>query len=279
MQNARERSFVVNMDDMFKKPVVYRTANMDDSIVVQDIIYKEVNNQRLTMDAYYPPEYNRESPLPAVLFIHGDAAWEHLKSIKESGQYTSWGKLAAASGLIGITFTHRSTEGFADFANPTEDILDLFAYVQKHAEELFVNPDQIAVWVCSAGGPTGLTAVLRSKPQWVKCLVSYYALMDLNGLEDHFSNQPDMVSEYSARTHLKESPSKIPPMLVVKAELDRPHFNDSIDRFADEAKRLGVQLKLMYHPTGHHGFDLFDDNETSREIIKETLSFFRKHLK
>jgi hypothetical protein len=35
----------------------------------------------------------------------------------------------------------------------------------------------------------------------------------------------------------------------------------------------------MSHPTGEHGFDILNDDERSREIIKATLAFIHEHLK
>jgi len=35
---------------------------------------------------------------------------------------------------------------------------------------------------------------------------------------------------------------------------------------------------VLDHPDGQHGFDTRDDDERSREIIDETLTFFARHL-
>jgi hypothetical protein len=35
---------------------------------------------------------------------------------------------------------------------------------------------------------------------------------------------------------------------------------------------------VVDHPGGQHGFDTRDDDERSREIIRETLEFFVRHL-
>jgi hypothetical protein len=43
---------------------------------------------------------------------------------------------------------------------------------------------------------------------------------------------------------------------------------------------VGANLPLTFvnHPSGPHAFDLFDDSETSREIVRRALSFLRFHL-
>ncbi|WP_409175535.1 alpha/beta hydrolase [Brevibacillus fortis] len=266
----------MDRNEIHKKQVVLEIPDMNTAKVIQDLVYKEIDGEKLTADIYYPASYSKEDSLPSVIFIHGDAPWENLRTIKESGQYTSWGQLAAASGLIGITFTHRSTHGFTDLLGPTEDILDLFQYVQSCASELKIDSNRIGVWVCSAGGPTGLTALLKTKPEWAKCLVSYYSLMDLFDLKHELSEK--QINEFSAINYLSDTPDRLPPMYVVKAELDSLIFNNSIDRFVHEAECLSVPVHLVNHSSGHHGFDLFDDNELSKEIIFETLTFFRTNL-
>jgi hypothetical protein len=35
----------------------------------------------------------------------------------------------------------------------------------------------------------------------------------------------------------------------------------------------------MNHPTGHHGFDIEDNNNRSREILKRTIEFIREHTR
>jgi len=35
---------------------------------------------------------------------------------------------------------------------------------------------------------------------------------------------------------------------------------------------------LINDPEGHHGFDIEDNTDASREIIRETLEFLKAHL-
>ncbi|WP_167568990.1 alpha/beta hydrolase [Brevibacillus migulae] len=135
------------------------------------------------------------------------------------------------------------------------------------------------MWLCSAGGPTALTALLQTVPEWLTCVAAYYPLMDMYGLASELPDlSPETVRQYSAMNHLKSNPANVPPMLVVKAGLDRPFFNDSIDRFMQEATNQRIPVELVTHPDGQHAFDLFNDDEVSRKIIRNTLSFFKLHL-
>ena len=67
-------------------------------------------------------------------------------------------------------------------------------------------------------------------------------------------------------------------MLIVRAGLDAPALNASIDRLITAAIANNVDIDVINHATGHHGFDVLDDNQRSREIIQATLEFMKIHL-
>jgi hypothetical protein len=56
-----------------------------------------------------------------------------------------------------------------------------------------------------------------------------------------------------------------------------------LDVYSPLYTRRGVTLSTnltiegVNHPTGHHGFDIEDNNERSREIIKQTIEFIQAH--
>ncbi|MGP0074234.1 MAG: hypothetical protein ACLPWF_20160 [Bryobacteraceae bacterium] len=52
-------------------------------------------------------------------------------------------------------------------------------------------------------------------------------------------------------------------------------MNEGIDRFISHALAANLPITLVNHPTGPHAFDILDDSETSREIIRQILEFLR----
>ncbi len=50
-----------------------------------------------------------------------------------------------------------------------------------------------------------------------------------------------------------------------------------LDFLINEATSKGAKVELLVHPGGH-SFDVVDDSEDSRAIIKKTLEFFQVHL-
>ena len=133
--------------------VVLELARMDEVEVQADLVYKTVADGELLFDVYRPPSGERA---PVVVFVHGDGPPEFLADAKDWGQYTSWGRLAGASGLAGVTFNHRSSLGATELEAAASDVDDLVANVREQADELGLDADRMCLWTCSAGGPIGM---------------------------------------------------------------------------------------------------------------------------
>ena len=68
-------------------------------------------------------------------------------------------------------------------------------------------------------------------------------------------------------------------LLLVRAGRDEcPGLNQALDVFISRALGANLPLTVVNHPTGPHAFDLLDDTDKSREVIRVTLEFLRFHL-
>src|SRR5207237_10149108 len=85
-------------------PVVYQVPRMDKVKVVQNLKYTKSDDPNVLMDIYVPSDLSENERRPAVIFLHGGAKTDYTP--KDWRVYTSWGRLIAASGLVGVTFTH-----------------------------------------------------------------------------------------------------------------------------------------------------------------------------
>src|SRR5262249_10733539 len=85
-------------------PAVYKVPGMDRVRVVQNLKYTKTDDPNVLMDIYLPSDVAGNEKRPAVIFVHGGAKTEYTP--KDWGIYTSWGRLVAASGFVGVTFTH-----------------------------------------------------------------------------------------------------------------------------------------------------------------------------
>ena len=280
---ADQDDFPMDEQEDFKElPVIYTLPDMEGAIVRPDIAYKTFDTGDLLMDVYYPVDYEGETRLPAVIFIHGEAAPKALKDAKDWEQFVSWGQLAAASGLIGITFTHRSSEMLTKLYDAAKDVDDLITYVRENSKSLGIDANALCIWTCSGGSPFGLRCALHEDANYVRCIVSYYGLADLKFFYDlnitSTQLSDEVLAEFSAPSRLSKRTNAIPPMLIVRAGLDAPELNASIDRLLTAAIAKNVSLDFMNHATGRHAFDILDDNVRSQEIIRTTLDFMKTHL-
>lgn len=263
-----------SLAEMVRMRVVWQVPGMDEVNVRCDIVYKMDGDQPLHMDLYQPAVV--EVPRAAVILIHGGPV--PRLGAKNMGVFVSYGELLAASGLAGVTFNHRFLA--PDRIEDAEaDVSDLIGHVRTNAGELGIDPDRLALWAFSGGGPF-LAGPLRHRPSWLRALVAYYAVLDLQELPpgDAGNVSLELRQAFSPLCALGETARSAPPMLIARAGLDHPWLNGGIDRFVLAALSRGGTLDLLNHPEGRHGFDILDDDARSREIIRRTLGFLTDHL-
>ncbi|HEV2912101.1 MAG TPA: alpha/beta hydrolase [Pyrinomonadaceae bacterium] len=234
--------------------VLYRIPGQEKARVQRDVVYKRVGAAELKMDVYSPAEAQAGALLPAILFLSGASETKHW------GVYTSYGELTAAQGMIAVQFNKRYEPGDAGLATAQEDITDLIAYLRQNAARFDIDRDRLCLWGFSAGGTLVSTGMLPDQP-FIRCIVSYYG-----------------IGQLGPRRQVTALGDKLPPMLVVRAGLDNPILNNAIDLFILEAINKNIRVDFYNYPDGRHAFDIFDDKERTREIIRNTFQFIRQQL-
>ena len=266
-----------SLRDLVMKPVVYSVPGMELVTVRSNLKYTTVENPNLLMDVYTPPGLAKGERRPAVIFIHGSAGAE--ARAKDWGIYISWGRLVAASGMVGVTFTHRLGYPKPYLNDAAGDVDAAVKYVRAHADSLGVDQDRLCLAAYSGGGPL-LSAAMRERPPYVRCLVSFYAFLDVRQSEMHRPYESaETLERFSPVAQLSGGVDGLAPIFVARAGLDQiPSMNDSIDRFVQAAVKQNAAVALYNHPRGVHGFDNQTDDERSREIVRAALDFMKTHL-
>jgi acetyl esterase/lipase len=260
-------------DELVRMRVVVSVPGMDTVRVRRDVVYKTIEGQQLSADIYCPS--GPRQPRPTVVLIHGGPL--PRLGAKNMGVFTSYGELLAASGFVAVAFDHRflSPTRIADAAN---DVRELLAFV-RNTDDLDVDGRRLSLWAFSGGGPF-LAQPLRERPAWLRAVVAYYAILDLQQPPPGSDGMgSDLLRTFSAVDGLGSDAQGVPPILIARAGLDNPWLNGTIDRFVQKALDLGASLDLMNHPAGRHSFDILDDDLRSWEIIRRTLAFLRDCLK
>lgn len=257
------------------KRIVYSIPGMEQLTAKADVVYKRAGNEVLTLDVWSP---KLAGPRPAIVFVHGGPIPGNLRTQpKDWGVYQSYGQLAAASGYVGITFNHR-LYGLDRVADSLADLVDLVAHVHANAASYGVDRERICLWAFSGGGPL-LGAAFNDQLAGVRCMVSFYGLLDRRQerAETPASISDAMLRELSPVYRIAAG-QRMPPMLIARAGNDAPVINVTVDEFVREAKAHDAPVRVIEHPTGHHSFDILDDDDRSREIIAEALRFVAAHL-
>ena len=258
---------------MTNKAIVYSTPEMREILPQTNLLYKYLGSDRLVADLYLPRAPGAVARYPVVVVIHG--AVPRGVAPKDWASYVSWGQLIASCGMAAITFNHSLlwSEGYdpdALLAGAT-DTGDLLAFVRDNSSSFGLDPDRIGLMAFSAGGPL-LAAPLADSHAFLRCVVGFYSY-----LGEPLPPDSDDAGRFCPSNALKRDTTAT-PVFIAKAGLDRPQINDSIDDFVDTARSLGREVSLVYHPTGQHGFDIMDDDGTSRAIIRQSVEFMQSHL-
>lgn len=224
--------------------LVLRQPGMDNVNVEQGKTFKTVNDTSLVFDIYYPHGFDKKTELPVVVFVNGVGNMElHRWKI-----YQDWGRFVAANGLIAINYQTRRGHAPDD----SESLLD---YLSAHAREFSIDKEKIGLWSCSANVSTGLPLAMQEKRTNVRSLVVYYGTANRN-----FPHRQDLEIQ------------------VVRAGLDFTNLNAGLEAFVKSALTEDLHFEYINYPEGQHAFDAFDDTPRSREIILQTMDFFKRTL-
>ena len=260
-----------------RRPVVMTLPGMDKVQVTRDLRYSDAAEPYGRMDVYRPAGLKAGERRPAVVFIHGGGP--PGAPMKEMGVYTSYGRLMAAQGLVGVTFTHRLGFPKTQILEGGADVAAAIAYVRAHAAELNVDPDRLCLAAYSAGGPM-LSPYLKDAPAYIRCLVAFYPIMDIEGSTVHRAAEtPQTLVAWSPLKQVA-LPGRKAPMYIARAGHDEiPELLGGLDRFIVEAIRVDYPLTLANNPGAPHGFDITEPTPRTLEILEEMFAFMRRHLR
>ena len=254
------------------KKLVYTIPGAEAVTVRRDVPYRTTDAGPLGIDLYYPPGAT-SAPRPAVVFATGfsDAGGRKMLgcAIKEMELYIGWARLVAALGMVAIAYENR---------DPAADIHAVLRSVRDNGAALGVDGQRIGLMGFSGNGPVTLSALMDDRA--LKCGVLCCAFtLDLDGATGVAEAQAQwrFVNPCAGRT-VDDLPGDL-PLFIARAGQDQfAGLNDALDRFVAKALARNLPLTVVNHATGPHAFDTADDSETTREIIRSILGFFRRHL-
>lgn len=216
---------------------LYPAPAADTFVVTQDVQYGASAETALKMDVFRP---KGAATAPALIFFNRAAGADRRHPF-----YLGWAQTTASKGVVAI---------LPDLRNGSEaqDFTLLVPYLTQHASELGIDPDAIAVYAGSGNVFTAFPTVEDPKMSAIKAAVMYYG-----------------------SAQVKEFRRDL-PVLYVRAGLDRPEVNQAITAIATRAVSDNAPITLLNHPTGYHAFEMRNDDEATRAIIDQTISFVKQ---
>jgi predicted esterase len=185
------------------------------------------------------------------VLIHGGAAASD--GLKDSAAYTSWGRLVAASGMAAVTFNWDDTR--------LSDLVALITYLRENEKTLKIDTLKLCLAAFSAGVDPSLLAVLGDKLGPIDCFVGYYG---------SYSISSAVINNAAIK--------KVPSMLILHGTEDEVFPLRGAESCVDSATKLKLPAKLLIHSKGVHSFELRNDDNESKSLLKETIEFLKQAL-
>jgi acetyl esterase/lipase len=274
-QSADDLKRLEEFKKIVNAPVVFPVNDKVKFKITTDLVYNQKQDTSKKLDIYQPGGVSKNKKLPLIIFIHGKTPIE--TNPKNWGGYKSWAKLIASKGYVAVTFTHSLAvpgKSMEDAASDLEDALD---YIKANQSFYNIDTNRIALLAYSAGVPL-LSYALIHKQSNIKCLVAFYGFLDMKNIDLWKNESQQTVTKFSLINYC-DSDKKVPPLFIARAGKEHNKgLNETIDSFRLKANANNMNITLMNHPAGVHGFDTQNNDERSREIIEPTLLFLRYNL-
>jgi acetyl esterase/lipase len=256
--------------------------------VERGVVFHSEEKRRVRLDIYRPRDGAPvDEPLPAVIQVHG-GGWI-LGSRAEQGIPLL--NHMAANGWIGFNVDYRLSPR-ATLPEHVVDVKRAIAWVRKHADELGVDPQRIAITGGSAGGHlTALAALTPNDPSLqpgfedadtaVMAAVPFYGIYDLEDEARRYRHLHDwLFSKVVLKKRVEDAPElyrsvspthrateSAPPFLIFHGDQDTLVPVEDARAFTkklEETSRNPVLYVEM--PGAEHAFDIFPSLRTARVV-------------
>ena len=218
--------------------------------VAKDVTYFKDERSTLGVDIYSPPGAKASDKLPAVVFLNaiGDRPGD---KVKNWGIYSSWPRLIAAHGMVGISMD-------ADPNRLQESLTGLFAFLEKEGAKHGIDATRLGVYAASANTTQSIVYLMSDRAsKGIRAAALYYGA-----------------------TPAAESPiRKDFPVLFILAEGDlQGGFGQQSRNLWQRVTEARAPWTLVFASNMIHAFDAFQDDDDSRRLVMQSIAFWKTHL-
>ncbi|OAS17442.1 alpha/beta hydrolase [Paenibacillus oryzisoli] len=273
---------------------------MDAGISHESIVYKEGAGYKLRLLICRPEDWHATDARPAIVWIHG-GGWRG----GQPEMFLRHCHLFAARGAVTVSVEYRlmPREGHdverghaAGIETCLEDCRSAMRYIRRHAAELGIDPQRIAVVGDSAGGHLAVSlatldnydvdgedATVSAMPN---VIINCNGIVDFTGrwkemvpVIDMEKVDSDPVHAWLIRHKLAKALSPLyqvrvgqPPMLIMHGLQDTTVVPEDAIRFYEAYSAAGNKVELLLYPHLAHAFVLFDYKTEEEEVLKVIAS-------
>ena len=252
-------------------------------ILRKELVYKQVDDQLLSVDVFYPNELPENQQFPAIAFFHG-GGWVFGSPEEFHGACERYAK----KGFVTFSFQYRlSINKDGSYPNPdispiesVKDARSAIRWLREHAGELNIDPNKIIVSGQSAGGQLALSTALMDNindqsddldvsPEPNAMLLYSSCVNTMEAWIDYImSDRRDQIWSISPYHNLKPG---MPPILAFHGEADCMVLFYTIQFFNTKMKDLGNSYELVTLPGRDHYLGENADPKYARYFDEEIL--------
>lgn len=230
--------------------VVLDSPAMKNVTVKKDVPYLKDDRGTLGIDIYSPAGSKASDKRPAVIFLNAIGDRTNDK-VKNWGIYSSWPRLIAAHGMVGISMD-------ADANRIQESLTKIFAFLEKEGAQHGIDSSRLGVYAASA-----------NTTQSIIYLMGDGAAKGIRAAALYYGGTP------SATTPIR----KDLPVLYILAEGDlQGGFGQQSLTLWQRVTEARAPWTLMFASNMIHAFDAFQDDDDSRRIVMQSIAFWKTHL-
>lgn len=229
--------------------VVLDSPQMKGVGLKKDVTYLKDGRGTLAIDIYSPPGAKQGEKLPAVIFLNAIGDQPDSK-VKDWGIYSSWPRLIAANGMVGISMD-------ADGTRIQESLSKLFAFLEAEGAKHGIDPARLGVYAASANTSQSIPFLMgETAPKGIKAAALYYGVAP--------------AQDVRLRKDL--------PVLFIVAEGDMAGLGQQALPLWQRVAESRAPWTMVFASGMIHAFDAFQDDDESRRIVMQTISFWKTHL-
>ncbi|GAB6170237.1 alpha/beta hydrolase [Clostridium carnis] len=260
----------------------------------KDIVYKNTNNSKLTLDIYSSKKENKNGS-PVIIYVHGGSWIYGDKGIPRS--FNPIIKSFCENGFTIISVSYELLKNNLDLEKPICDIKDVIRWVYKNKDIYNINTNEIGLMGISSGAHLALLASYSDKdefiddkdlaqyPSNVKYVIDIFGPTDLstlditlldNNMQDNISSIKNLnllESKYSPINYVN---SNSPSTFIVHSKNDTlVPYSNSIMLYR-KLTDYNVKCKLLSLKETKHDFTEISEKEVIATFF-EMLKFLTFH--